>query len=304
MMKNFRTKKIVSAWLFLLAFTLMLVPYSSAAQKSTIMQGSQQYKIGVVDLMILKRQKISALPLAKTLGADGVEVDMGGLGNRPTFDNKLIDPVVRKAYLDTASSLDLEISSLAMTGFYSQSFPLREGVELTVQDCINTMVLMGVKVGFLPLGVEGDLLNYPERRDAIVERLKVVGKKAEAVGVVIAIETALDAAGEVKLLEDIGSPAIKISFNFSNPLVAGRDLYSEMEILGKDRIAKIHCTNKDGVWLQNDPEIDMHKVKQVLDKMGWSGWLLVERSRDANNPHDVKGNFGANVAYLKSIFQK
>jgi len=37
--------------------------------------------------------------------------------------------------------------------------------------------------------------------------------------------------------------------------------------------------------------------------MGWSGWLIVERSRDANNPRDVRGNFGANVAYLKSIFQ-
>jgi sugar phosphate isomerase/epimerase len=291
-------------YLKLLFMALIIVQVAFAQHADGEAAQLKPYKIGVVDLMILKRQKISALPLAKELGADGVEVDMGGLGNRPTFDNKLVDPVERKAWLDTARALNLEISSLAMTGFYSQSFPTREGVDLTVQDCINTMVLMGVKVGFLPLGVEGDLVNYPDRRDAIVERLKVVGKKAEAAGVVIGIETALDAAGEVILLEDIGSPAIKICFNFSNPLVAGRDLYSELEILGKDRIAKIHCTNKDGVWLQNDPEIDMHKVKQVLDKMGWSGWLLVERSRDANNPRDVKGNFGANVAYLKSIFQK
>ncbi|WP_423128160.1 sugar phosphate isomerase/epimerase family protein [Gaoshiqia sp. Z1-71] len=264
----------------------------------------ERYKIGVIDLMLLKRQKISAFPLAKEQGADGVEVDMGGLGNRPTFDNKLADPVERKAWLDTARALNLEISSLAMTGFYSQSFPTREGVELTVQDCINTMVLMGVKVGFLPLGVEGDLNKYSERRQAIVERLKAVAKKAEAAGVIIGIETALDAAGEVELLNEIGSPAIQISFNFSNPLSAGRDLYREMEILGKDRIAQIHCTNKDGVWLQNDPEIDMQRVKQKLDQMGWSGWLLVERSRDAAKPQDVRGNFGANVAYLKSVFQK
>ncbi|MCW0481801.1 sugar phosphate isomerase/epimerase family protein [Gaoshiqia sediminis] len=289
--------------LFVLGLVLILVPNQLAATQIK-KKKAQPYKIGVVDLMILKRQKISAFPLAKELGADGVEVDMGGLGNRPTFANKLIDPVVRKAYLDTASTLGLEISSLAMTGFYSQSFPTREGVDLTVQDCINTMVLMGVKVGFLPMGVEGDLQKYPERREAIVARLKVVAEKAEAAGVVIAIETDLDASGEVELLNEIGSPAIQISFNFSNPLSAGRDLYRELEILGKDRIAQIHCTNKDGVWLQNDPQIDMKKVKKVLDKMGWSGWLLVERSRDANHPHDVRGNFGANVAYLKSIFQK
>ncbi|WP_321285994.1 sugar phosphate isomerase/epimerase family protein [uncultured Sunxiuqinia sp.] len=262
-----------------------------------------QYKVGVVDLMILKRQKISALPLAKEIGADGVEVDMGGLGNRPTFNNKLIDPVIRKQYLDTARQLGIEISSLAMTGFYSQSLPEREGAVETIQDCINTMVLMQVKVGFLPLGVEGDLIQYPERRAAIVERLKEVGKKAEAAGVVIGIETALDAKGEVELLNDIGSPAIQICFNFANPLKNGRDINEELKILGKDRICEIHATNKDSVWLENDPQIDMHQIKTTLDELGWSGWLLVERSRDANNTRDVRGNFGANVAYLKSVFQ-
>jgi sugar phosphate isomerase/epimerase len=65
----------------------------------------------------------------------------------------------------------------------------------------------------------------------------------------------------------------------------------------------IHCTNKDSVWLQNDPQIDMKKVKQTLDEMKWSGWLVIERSRDATMPKDVKGNYGANAAYLKSVFQ-
>lgn len=285
-----------------LAFFLLVpvFPANAISKKKK----DQRYQIAVVDLMILKRQKISAMHLAKELGADGVEVDMGGLGDRPTFKNKLIDPIVRKQYLDTAKSLGLKISSLAMTGFYSQPLPTRDGAVSTVQDCINSMCLMGVKVGFLPLGIEGDLIKHPERRDAVVERLKEVGKKAEAAGVVIAVETALDAKGEVQLLKDIGSPAIKICFNFANPLSEGRDLYQELQILGKDRIAEIHCTNKDGVWLQNDPQIDMPKVKQTLDKMGWSGWLIVERSRDANKPHDVRGNFGANVAYLKSVFQK
>jgi len=133
--------------------------------------------------------------------------------------------------------------------------------------------------------------------------LKAVGKMAEAAGVIIGIETALSATEEVKLLKEIGSPAVQIYFNFSNPLKEGRDLYKEMEILGKDRIAQIHCTNKDSVWLQNDPQIDMQKVKATLNKIGWSGWLVIERSRDATDPRNVKKNFGANAAYIKSVFQ-
>jgi L-ribulose-5-phosphate 3-epimerase len=102
-----------------------------------------------------------------------------------------------------------------------------------------------------------------------VERLKTVGKMAEKAGVVIGIETALDAKGEVELLKEIGSKSIQIYFNFSNPLEAGRDLCEELRILGKSRICQIHCTDKDGVWLENNTRLDMKKVK--LHSTKWAG---------------------------------
>lgn len=287
---------------FFIVFSMMLAPTSCCNQKQTKEESS--YKVGVVDLMILKRQKLGAFYRAYECGADGLELDMGGLGNRPTFDNKLVEPHFRKLFADTAKSLNLEIASLSMSGFYAQSFPYRDGVERVVGDCIASMKLMGVKVAFLPMGVEGNMVKFPERRDAIVDRLKKVGQMAQDSGVVIGIETALSAQEEVELLKEIGSPAIKIYFNFSHPLEAGRDLHEELKILGKDRICMIHATDKDGVWLENNSRIDMPKVKETLDEMGWSGWLMVERSRDANNTKDVVRNYSANVRYLKSVFQK
>jgi L-ribulose-5-phosphate 3-epimerase len=266
-------------------------------------QNNHRYKIGLIDLMLLKRQKLGALPLTKQLGADGVEVDMGGLGNRPTFDNQLLIDSIRKQFLDKARELNIEIFSLSMTGYYAQSFCNREEYKRSIQDCITTMKLMNVKTAFLPLGVQCDLKKNPGVRDSVVARLKVAGKMAEEAGVIIGIETSLSAKEEVALLKEIGSPAIKIYFNFSNPLKEGRDLIKELETLGRDRICMIHATNKDSVWLQNDPQIDLQKVKKTLDKMKWSGWLVVERSRDAKKPSDVKGNYGANTAYLKKVFQ-
>lgn len=263
-----------------------------------------KYKVAVIDLMILKRQKLSALQLAKDIGADGLEIDMGGLGNRETFDNKLADPTIRQQYLDQAKALNLEICSLAMTGFYAQSFAKRPTYMKMVQDCIDSMKALNVKVAFLPLGVQGDLVKNPELRQPIVERLKVVGKMAVKAGVVIGIETSLDAKGELALLKDVGSKSIKSYFNFSNAIKNGRELDQELRILGKKNIIQIHSTNEDGVWLENDPKIDLVKVKQTLDDMGWSGWLVIERSRDATQPTNVKYNFGANTAYLKKIFQE
>ena len=263
----------------------------------------QRYKVALIDLMLLKRQKLGALQLTKDIGADGVEIDMGGLGNRPTFENALLVDSVRQKFLDKAKELQLEIPSLGMTGYYAQSFCQREQFVQSIQDCIETMKRMNVKVAFLPLGVQCDLVKKPELRDSVVSRLKIAGKMAKEAGVVIGIETALDAKGELKLLKDVKSPAIKSYFNFSNAIKNGRDLNKELQTLGKKYIVQIHCTDDDGVWLQNDPKINMPEVKKTLDKMGWSGWLVIERSRDAKEPKNVKKNFGANTAYVKSIFQ-
>jgi sugar phosphate isomerase/epimerase len=230
---------------------------------------------------------------------------MGSLRTNETFESVITtNAVVRQQFLDKARELNLEISSIAMSGFYEQSFAERPTVPRMTQDCIDTMKAMNVKIAFLPLGVRSDLVKHPELRSNVVERLKIIGKQAEKAGVLIGVESELPAVEQVKLLDEVGSPAVKIYYNFSNPLQNGYDLIAELRTLGKERICQIHCSDQDGVWLQDDPKIDMSKVKQTLDDMGWSGWLVIERSRKAGDSRNVKGNFGANTAYLKSIFQK
>jgi L-ribulose-5-phosphate 3-epimerase len=296
--------RLVRVLLFAFIAAAMTFPLMGAAADADAQKPEARYKVAVCDWMILKRQKLGALQLAKDIGADGVELDMGGLGDRVTFDSKLGDPVVRQQFLDKARELGMEFASIAMSGFYAQSFAEREGVDRMVQDCIDTMKTMGVKVAFLPLGVRGDLVQHPELRPAIVARLKAIAPRAAEAGVVIGIETALDAQREAELIDEIGSPAIRSYFNFANALQNGRDVSAELRVLGRERICQIHCTDEDGVWLQHNPRLDLAKVKQTLDEMGWSGWLVIERSRDAKDPRNVKRNFGANAAYVKAIFQR
>jgi len=299
--------KIKVAALALLITTTLLphtCPAADTASTPAVSSSTQRYKIAVCDWMILKRQKLGAFQLTKDIGADGVEVDMGSLGTNDTFESVITtNAAVRQQFLDTAKALNLEISSIAMSGFYAQSFAERPTVPRMTQDCIDTMKAMGVKVAFLPLGVRSDLVKHPELRPKVVAQLKVIGAQAEKAGVIIGIETELDAEAQIKLLDDVGSPAIKIYYNFSNAIQNNHDLIKELETLGKDRICQIHCTDQDGVWLQDDKKIDMSKVKETLDKMGWSGWLVIERSRKASDSRNVKGNFGANTRYLKTVFQ-
>lgn len=291
-------KRLIAPFVFLLLM-LVILPVETFAQRAE----GERYKISVCDWMILKRQKIGEFALAREIGCDGIEVDMGGLGKRDTFDNKLRYPHFQKLFREKAQENKVEISSIAMSGFYGQSILARDNYVDLVQDCLNTMKAMDVKTAFLPLG-PCDLAKNPEIRPELVRRMKVIGDMAAREERIIGIETSLDAQGDVELLKEIGSKGIKIYFKFQNALEAGRDVCTELKILGRDNLCElIHCTDTDGVTLDKNTRLDLKRVKKTLDSMGWSGWLVIERSRDASDVHNVKKNYGTNAAYLKSIFQ-
>ena len=269
-----------------------------------ISQQGERYKISACDWMMLKRQKLGAFKLMHELGGDGLEMDMGGLGKRDTFDNKLHQEHFRKLFKETADQYKLEVPSIAMSGFYGQSFLEKTTYKELVQDCLNTMKVMGAKVAYLPLGgIKEDWTVTGEARKELVKRLHEVGEMAHAEGLVIGIRTQLDAKANIELLKEIKSEGIKIYYCFQSTLENGWDLYKDLKRLGKKRICMIHCTDTDGVTLPFNTRLDMYKVKKTLDKMGWSGWLVVERSRNAQEARNVKKNFGTNIQYLKKVFQ-
>lgn len=263
-----------------------------------------RYKIGVCDWMVLKRQKLGEFKLAKELRCDGLEMDMGGLGKRISFDNKMRDSRMVDTFKHHADSFQIEIGAIAMSGFYGQNLLKKDSWRWLIQDCLDTMQKFGVTTAFLPLGGSGnEWSENPEIRQQIVWRLREIGDMAAAKDVVIGIDTPLDAEGNIKLLEEIGSEGIKIFYKFQTAIEHKRNIEKEIKQLGSHRICAFHATNTDGVLLRNDKQINMKKIKKALDKIGWSGWLFVERSRDTTDVRNIKKNYGENVKYLKEILQ-
>ena len=265
---------------------------------------AQQYRVAACDWMMLKRQKLGEFQLAKDIGADGVEVDMGPLGKRVLFDNKLREPEFQQKFRRTADSLGIQVPSIAMSGFFAQSFLKRDNYKDLIHDCLQTMDVMGARVAFLPLGGSGhEWKQAGEARQEMVRRLHEVGEMALKEGKVIAIRTQLDARANLSLLKEVDSKGIKIYYNLQDAVDQGLCPSKELKTLGRENIAQIHASLTDSVTLDKDPRIDLRKVKKTLDKMKWTGWLVVERSRNAKDVRNVRGNFGTNVAYLKEIFQ-
>lgn len=287
-----------------LRFLIILLILTSGTVTPESVLAQERYQIGVCDWMVLKRQKLGEFKLAKELGCDGIEMDMGGLGSRNSFDNKMRDPEMVRIFKHTADSFGIKVGAVAMSGFYGQSFAKKESWRWLIQDCINTMDTMGASVAFLPLGGCGNNWtdSLPLRRQ-IAWRLHEAGEMAKARGKVIGIDTPLDAQGNIELLKEINSDGIRIFYKFQTAIENNRNIAKEIKTLGKERICAIHASNTDGVWLRHDKAVKMKQIKKALDSIGWSGWLFVERSRDVNQVRNVKKNYGENVKYLKEILQ-
>lgn len=296
--------------------------------------------ISCCDWMMLKRQKLGQFQLAKDIGADGVEMDMGPLGRRVMFENRFRGNDKETAqFSETAGRLGVKVSSIAMSGFFAQSLIDRKYDEQTladgtkvckehtaaesdanyrslIDDCLNTMQAFGAKVAFLPLGGSGREWQTGEgaQYEALCSRLHDFGEMAHKRGLTIGIRTAMPAAFSQRMLDDINSEGIKLYYNFQDAcdrFKAGHApgaktstqlICDELRALGSKRICQIHVSNTDSVTLRHDPYIDMPQVKRTLKKIRYRGWLTVERSRDARNVRNVRANYGDNVAYLKEVF--
>lgn len=87
--------------------------------------------------MILKRQKLGEFQLAHDIGADGVEMDMGPLGKRVLFDNRFRNDEQEVAvFKHKADSFGVQIASIAMSGFFAQSFLTRPNYRDLINDCL------------------------------------------------------------------------------------------------------------------------------------------------------------------------
>ena len=278
----------------ILMIVLLTIPVTGVCQ--------QNFRIAACDWMMLKRQKLGEFQLAKDIHADGIEMDMGPLGSRPQFDNKLRDPHFQELFPRTADSLGIEVPSVAMSGFFAQSLLKRENYRELVQDCLNTMKHMKSQVAFLPLGGCGkEWMTDPVLRAELIHRLHTIGEMAKREGKVIGIRTGLDAKESKRMLKEIHSDGIKIYYNLQDAVDSHRDVCRELKVLGKDRICQIHASLTDSVTLDKDPRINMRQVVKTLKQIGWRGWLVVERSRDASRVRDVRYNYGTNINYLREI---
>jgi sugar phosphate isomerase/epimerase len=140
-------------------------------------------------------------------------------------------------------------------------------------------------------------MNNTKEIDHVIEILKGIALNAEKKKVIIGLENTLSAADNLKIVQRVGSPAVQVYYDTGNSHYAGRDIYQEIRTLGK-LICEVHV--KDGRNMLGEGPIDFGKVRQALDEIGYSGWIVIE----AAAPRGVIPDYTTDCKFLKGIFPR
>jgi sugar phosphate isomerase/epimerase len=255
---------------------------------------NRKFKIGACDWSLGRMQDVSALELARSLGIDGVQVTFGAVG--VTYD--LRRPEAQRAYREAGEKWHVAIASLGLLELNNKPYASDPDAEQWMVDCIDVMQQMGQKVVLVPFFAAADLRDKPDAQAEVIRRLKQVAPRAEKAGVILGFESWLNADDHLRILDAVGSPAVQVYYDVANMTERGYDIFTEIRQLGRDRICEVHA--KENGFLLGQGKVDFVKVREALDEIGWTGWLIIEGA--TVDGRTLEACYKLNQAYLRSVF--
>ena len=255
-------------------------------------QESLRVRLGVCDWTIGKTGDPAALALAGSLGCDGVQVSLVPKGDALA----LTDPALRRAYLEACERTGVAIPSFAIGDLNGVPLKSDPRAEKWLAEGIEIAAAMNVKTILVPFFGNGDLKGDAKGIDAVVAALKRLAPKAEAKGVILAIENTLPAAANLGILESVGSPAVRVYYDVANSQDAGYPILDEIRGLGT-RVVEVHA--KDTKDLYGKGSIDFPAVRKALEDIGYAGWLVMEGTK---MPLGLERSVRYDADYLRTVF--
>lgn len=249
-------------------------------------------RLGACDWSLGKRSDPGSFAIARTLGLDGVQLD---LGENPS---SFLDAGKRKAYQDAARQHGVAIASLALGILNRVPYKSEAITETWVRDSIDVARAMSLQVILLAFFDNNDLKNDAEGQREVVRRLKRVAPRAEDAGVILGIESWLSADEHREIIDAVGSPNVRVYYDLANSNQMGYHIYSEIRGLGSELICEVHA--KENGALLGKGVIDFERVKDALAEIDYSGWVQIEGA--VPQGADLMESYRWNAGFLRDLF--
>ena len=266
------------------AFGSSLAPLLAAPEQ-------RRFKIGACQWS-LRNNGPDCFDVAKEIGLDGVQVDMGTAADNMS----LRQAAVQQAYRDAAKRSGLEIASLALAEL--NTVPLKSDPRAAgwLADSIRVAQSLRVRLVMIAAFSKGDLLGDKPGIDHTVEVLKQIAPEAERANIILGLENYLSAADNLDIIRRVGSHAVQVYYDVGNSTDKDRDIYQEIRQL-KGKLCEFHA--KDAGSMLGQGRIDFHKVRQAMEDIDYRGWIQLE----AAAPHALLPDYQTQCKFLKDIFK-
>jgi len=254
---------------------------------------SAKIRIGGCDWSLKLEGKLEAFAAAKQAGLDGVQVSLGRSEDRLP----MADSGRQRQWLAESKRLGVPIGSTCLEILHRDNLKAHPKGPEWVEQSIAATAALGTEVVLLPFFGSQAITQRAEQR-AVVDRLKGLAPLAQKAGVTLGLENTISAEDNAWMLDQVGSPAVKVYYDCGNSVKAGFDVYQEVVWLGKDRICQLHL--KDGQSLLGQGQIDYPRYIEAVLKSGFEGWAMLETAVVT----DITADFRANADYARKLLNK
>jgi len=282
--------------------------FAVAAAESDMAAGgrSEKYPLRLSacgGLLGQRQEGIKIFENAYRIGLNGVS---------PSFSRDLANPRslrhrdVQLAYRDASLQYGVQINSI-MAGGRIKSDPACVVALLDAVDCARNL---GASVILLALLYEG-FPKTDEEFKQVVSVLSELARKAGDEGVTFGLECSGSAQEQLRIIEEVNQPSIKIYYDFFNAMHFEYEPLREIPVLGKT-ICEFHVKNGQHFMWENiegadNPEVPGKKyhdlnhpaIAQEIKKLGYRGWLTLETSVLTG---DRIADTRKNVEYVRRVY--
>ena len=250
----------------------------------------------------LKTDWQESFALAKQIGFDGVELDVGA----DFKDSFLWNSESRKEVVALQQTTGVELPCICIGGLWQHSpanpdDAVRQTAEEFIAGTVRHCAEIGAWVILAPINDAGGQ-GYEVAMARWVDIMKRVAPVAEECKVCVALENCgCTAAYQLAMVQLVDSPYVQAYYDMANAKVAGDDPVEAIKLLGSS-LAQVHAKNwqelEDG---QRQPTpldegaIDVAACVQALKDVGYDDYVTLETPP----LEDAKAQAANNLAFLR-----
>ncbi|HOL70935.1 MAG TPA: sugar phosphate isomerase/epimerase family protein [Bryobacteraceae bacterium] len=259
----------------------------AAAKKSGL-------RIGVMDGCFKLEGNVEAVERAAALGFEGLQITIGRA--KPGGALPLSNPGLQGAFLAASKRHKMPIGSTYLDILHVNCLKNDELAKKWVLDGIEITRKLDAKILMLVFFGKCALTTTNQQEiDAVTAALKELAPAAEKAGVILGFENTLPAEANARVLDRVGSNALKVYYDVGNTTNQGYDAPKEIRWLGKDRICQFHF--KDRGYM-GEGKVDFPAVMRAIEEIGFTGYAMLETSAPSGN---IENDLRRNLSFVRKL---